>query len=76
GKWIGAAMSDMKLVSVNVGLPKEVSYVDRRGHNKTTTTGIFKQLVSERVMLRTLNLDGDRQADLKGHGGVYKAVYA
>ena len=69
-------MSDMKLVSVNVGLPKEVSYVDRRGRNKTTTTGIFKQLVSERVMLRTLNLDGDCQADLKGHGGVYKAVYA
>jgi MOSC domain-containing protein YiiM len=60
----------MKLVSVNVGLPREVSW---RGG--TTTTGIFKQPLGDRVALRKLNLDGDRQADLSVHGGEYKAVY-
>jgi MOSC domain-containing protein YiiM len=39
------------------------------------TTGIFKQPVEDRVTLRKLNLDGDRQADLTVHGGEYKAVY-
>jgi len=38
-------------------------------------TGIFKKPVSGPVQLRTLNLDGDRQADLSAHGGPYKAVY-
>lgn len=42
----------------------------------TINTGIFKTPVSGPVALRTLNLDGDRQADLTVHGGVYKAVYA
>ena len=60
----------MKLLSVNVSLPKEVPY-----KAKTTMTGIFKQPVTGRVMLRTLNLDGDGQADLQAHGGIYKAVY-
>ncbi|MFQ5804046.1 MAG: MOSC domain-containing protein [Candidatus Methylomirabilales bacterium] len=60
----------MKLLSVNVSLPKEVPYMD-----KTTTTGIFKEPVNGRVMLCTLSLDGDGQADLKAHGGIYKAVY-
>ena len=60
----------MKLLSVNVSVPKDVPYEDR-----TVATGIFKEPVSARVMLRTLNLDGDKQADLKGHGGVHKAVY-
>lgn len=40
------------------------------------STGIFKEPVEGSVMLRTLNLDGDRQADLTVHGGVNKAVYA
>jgi len=40
------------------------------------STGIFKEPVLGRVMLRTLNLDGDRQADLSVHGGPSKAVYA
>ena len=66
----------MKLLSVNVAQPRVVSYVDRRGREKTTDTGIFKEPVSGRVMLRTLNLDGDAQADLNGHGGTYKAAYA
>ena len=61
----------MQVISVNVGLPREVSWKD-----KTVTTGIFKEPISERVMLRTLNLDGDGQADLTVHGGVDKAVYA
>ena len=60
----------MKILSVNVSLPKEVPY---RG--KTITTGIFKEPVEGRVTLRTSNLDGDRQADLMVHGGVHKAAY-
>ena len=59
----------MELLSVNVSLGKEVPY-----KGKIVTTGIFKEPVNGRVMLRTLNLDGDRQVDLKGHGGPYKAV--
>jgi len=43
---------------------------------KSVTTSIFKDAVEGRVQLRTLNLDGDRQADLKVHGGAHKAVYA
>jgi len=60
----------MKLVSVNVGLPRDVIW-----HGRNVTTGIFKQPVEGRVALRKLNLDGDRQADLSVHGGEYKAVY-
>ena len=60
----------MKLVSVNVGLPREVPW-----HGRNVTTGIYKQSVAGRVALRKLNLDGDRQADLSVHGGAYKAVY-
>jgi MOSC domain-containing protein YiiM len=60
----------MKLVSVNVGLPREVT-----SRGATTITGIYKQPVEGRVALRKLNLDGDRQADLTVHGGEYKAVY-
>jgi MOSC domain-containing protein YiiM len=61
----------MRVLSVNVGLPREVPW---RG--KLVTTGIYKQPVSGRVVVRTLNLDGDRQADLRVHGGPDKAVYA
>lgn len=60
----------MKLLSLNVGLPREVEW-----HGHTVSTGIFKSPVSGRVALRTLNLDGDRQADLTVHGGPEKAVY-
>ncbi|HET8925537.1 MAG TPA: MOSC domain-containing protein [Candidatus Acidoferrum sp.] len=60
----------MKLVSVNVGLPREVTW-----HGRTVTTGIYKQPVGGRVALRKINLDGDRQADLSVHGGEYKVVY-
>jgi MOSC domain-containing protein YiiM len=61
----------MKILSVNVGLAKEVTW-----QGKLVTTGIFKEPVNAPVMLRTLNLDGDQQADLTVHGGVNKAVYA
>jgi len=61
----------VRVVSVNVGLPREVLW-----HGKPVTTGIWKEPVSGRVPLRRLNLEGDRQADLRVHGGPDKAVYA
>jgi MOSC domain-containing protein YiiM len=61
----------VKLVSLNVARPQLVAY---RG--TTINTGIFKKPVTGPVELRTLNLDGDRQADLRVHGGPWKAVYA
>ncbi|MEH2380877.1 MAG: MOSC domain-containing protein [Nostoc sp.] len=60
----------MKLISVNVGLPREVTW-----KGKTVSTGIFKEPVNARVGVRSLNLDGDGQADLTVHGGADKAVY-
>lgn len=45
-------------------------------NGEPVSTGIFKEPIAGRVMLRTLNLDGDRQADLSVHGGTEKAVYA
>ncbi len=60
----------MKLVSLNTGVPREVTW-----HGRSVTTAIFKQPVAGRVALRKLNLDSDRQADLSVHGGEYKAVY-
>jgi MOSC domain-containing protein YiiM len=60
----------MKLVSVNVSTPKTVDHEGRR-----VTTGIYKEPVAGRVMVRKLNVDGDGQADLSVHGGVDKAVH-
>lgn len=60
----------MKLLSVNVSLPEEVPH-----ERKTVYTGISKKPVDGRVMLRTMNLDGDGQADLDNHGGIYQAAY-
>jgi len=60
----------MKLVSVNVGLPRLLAW-----GGATFKTGIFKHPVPARIMLRATNLDGDRQADLSVHGGINKAVY-
>src|SRR5215510_12206880 len=59
------------LVSVNVGVPREVSY---RG--KTVMTSIWKQPVEGRVAVRGVNVAGDEQADREVHGGVDKAIYA
>ncbi len=63
--------NQMKLISINVSRPRIVVW-----HEQPVSTGIFKQPVDGKVMLRTLNLDGDRQADLTVHGGPTKAVYA
>ncbi len=60
----------MKLVSLNCGLPRDVLW-----HGQSVATSIYKEPVTVRVALRTLNLDGDRQSDLTVHGGKYKAVY-
>jgi len=60
----------MKIISVNVGLPRLVLRND-----EPVSTGIFKEPIAGRVMVRTLNLDGDRQADLSVHGGPEKAIY-
>src|SRR4051812_50000616 len=58
-----------RLLAVNVGLPKDVPWQGRTVH-----TGVWKQPVSGPVMLRRLNLDGDGQGDLAGHGGGQRAV--
>ena len=67
-------MSDEKLVgtllSVNVGMPKDVSW-----QGKTVFTGVFKDSVTGRRRVRRLNLDGDGQGDLGGHGGEQRAVF-
>src|SRR6266566_2916258 len=60
----------MQVISVNVGVPREV---DRKG--RTVVTGIFKESVEGRIAVRRLNLEGDRQADLTVHGGPEKAIY-
>jgi MOSC domain-containing protein YiiM len=60
----------MKLVSLNVSLPREVEW-----KGNTIRTGIFKSAVTGPRMLSRLNVDGDAQADLSVHGGIYKAVY-
>ena len=61
----------MKLLSVNVGLPREAEW---RG--RTVRTSIFKAPVAGRVPVHRLNLRGDQQSDLSVHGGSDKAVYA
>jgi MOSC domain-containing protein YiiM len=60
----------MKVISVNVGLPRQVMW-----KGKLVTTGIFKEPVAGQVKLNRLNFEGDRQADLSVHGGLSKAIY-
>jgi MOSC domain-containing protein YiiM len=61
----------MRIVSVNVGVPREVVW-----KGMAVQTAIFKEPVAGAVTMRELNLAGDRQADLTVHGGPEKAVYA
>jgi MOSC domain-containing protein YiiM len=61
----------VRIRSVNVAMPRLVAW-----KGQTFSTGIFKEPVEGPVMMRTLDLDGDRQADLSVHGGPFKAVYA
>lgn len=60
----------MKLASINAGLPREAAW-----HGKTVLTSIWKEPVDGPVRVSTLNIEGDRQADLSVHGGADKAVY-
>ena len=61
----------MRIVSVNVSPIRAVSY-----HGKVVRTGIFKEPVSGRVLVRRMGLDGDTIADPRYHGGTNKAVYS
>jgi MOSC domain-containing protein YiiM len=61
----------MKLISVNVGLPRDVTWL-----GKVVRTSIWKSPVEGRIHVAKLNLDGDQQSDLSVHGGLDKAVYA
>ncbi len=59
-----------RLLSVNVGLPRDVSW-----NGKTVRTAVWKLPVNERRVVRKLNIDGDGQGDLAGHGGEQRAVF-
>jgi len=59
-----------RLLSVNVGLPRDVTW-----NGKTVRTAVWKSPVTGRRMVRTLDIDGDAQADLAGHGGEHRAVF-
>jgi ferredoxin-NADP reductase/MOSC domain-containing protein YiiM len=59
-----------RLLSVNVGLPRDIEWRGRTVH-----TGIWKEPVHGRCIARRLNLDGDGQGDLAGHGGEQRAVF-
>ena len=59
-----------RLLSVNVGLPRDISW-----EGKTVYTAIWKVPVQGRRMVRRLNIDGDGQGDLAGHGGEHRAVF-
>src|SRR5919198_6746796 len=59
-----------RLLSVNVGMPKDVPW-----QGKTVFTGVFKNSVSGPRRVRKLNIDGDGQGDLVGHGGEHRAVF-
>lgn len=61
----------MNVISVNIGLPRDVSF-----NNQKITTGIFKTSINKKLKVTKLNLEGDAQADLSVHGGFDKAVYA
>jgi MOSC domain-containing protein YiiM len=60
----------MQVISINVGLPREVEWRD-----EIVRTSIFKEPVTGRVRVDRLNIQGDRQSDLTVHGGINKAVY-
>jgi MOSC domain-containing protein YiiM len=60
---MGGTKKTARILSVNVSLPKEIDFEGQR-----MKTGIFKDPVEGRIRLKTLNLDGDRQADLAVHG--------
>ncbi len=71
--WKGRAVTEAstaRLLSVNVGVPRDVEWEGRTVH-----TGIWKEPVDGRRLVRRLNVDGDGQGDLAGHGGVNRPVF-
>jgi ferredoxin-NADP reductase/MOSC domain-containing protein YiiM/ferredoxin len=66
----GASNVMGRLLSVNVGLPQDITW-----EGKTVHTGIWKAPVTGPRMVRRLNIDGDGQGDLAGHGGERRAVF-
>src|SRR5262249_36447605 len=73
GKGGGLGIMDRRagsLLSVNVGLPQDVAWGGRRVH-----TAVWKRPVDGPRMVRRLNIDGDGQGDLAGHGGEHRAVF-
>jgi ferredoxin-NADP reductase/MOSC domain-containing protein YiiM len=67
---MGHMGSGTRLLSVNVGLPRDVQW-----HGRTVHTGIWKDAVAGRCRVGRLNLEGDGQGDLAGHGGEQRAVF-
>jgi MOSC domain-containing protein YiiM len=67
---MGDEQGRMRVVSVNVGRPREI-----QARGRTVTTSIVKTPVPGRVRVNPLNIEGDQQSDLRVHGGVTKAVY-
>jgi MOSC domain-containing protein YiiM len=59
-----------RLLSVNVGLPRDIVWKERTVH-----TGVWKNPVTGRCRVGRLNLEGDGQGDLAGHGGEHRAVF-
>jgi MOSC domain-containing protein YiiM len=59
-----------RLLSINVGLPRDITW-----QGKTVHTGIWKAPIAGPRMVRRLNVDGDGQGDLAGHGGEHRAVF-
>jgi ferredoxin-NADP reductase/MOSC domain-containing protein YiiM len=67
---VTSAQEAGSLLSVNVGLPQDVTW-----HGRTVHTGVWKKPVTGSAMVRRLNIDGDGQGDLAGHGGEQRAVF-
>jgi ferredoxin-NADP reductase/MOSC domain-containing protein YiiM len=59
-----------RLLSLNVGLPRDITW-----NSKTVRTAVWKSPTADRRMVRKLNIDGDGQGDLAGHGGEHRAVF-
>ena len=69
-RWTFDEVGMPRLLSVNVGLPRDVTW-----NGKTVRTAIWKSPVNGRRMARKLDIDGDAQTDLAGHGGEQRAVF-
>ena len=61
----------MKILSINISLPKKIIF-----NRKILNTSIYKEPVNKKVNIKKTGIEGDKQADLKSHGGLNKAVYA